>query len=102
VQPVQVGKDFVEPVGQLATVPGLASWLEQRIFDEHESLGRGEVAQDVAEGEGILLMAPLQLVSRDAGSDPEGAFPDSFVIGQERLGTCDFHNVSLVKLGMIR
>ena len=54
-------------------------------------VGPGQVAQEVAEGEGVLLMAPLEAVTRDTGGNPKSSFPNSFIIGQERLGTGDFH-----------
>src|SRR4029450_9028422 len=101
-QPVQVGEDFVVPISQLAAVTRVASRAKQGILDEHESLGPGQVAENVAEGEGVFLMTPLETIPRDTRGDPKGAFPDPFVVGQKRLGTCDFHNVSLTRFGMIR
>jgi hypothetical protein len=78
VQPVHIGENFVVPISQLGSVTWVASRAEQGILNEHESLGPGQVAQEVAEGEGVLLMAPLEAVTRDAGGDPKSSFPNSF------------------------
>jgi hypothetical protein len=91
VQPVQIGEDFVVPVRQLTAVPGVSGGTEQGILDEHESLGSREVAKNVAEGEGVLLMAPLEPSAWNTGGDQEGAFPDPLVIGEEGFCFADFH-----------
>jgi hypothetical protein len=84
-------KDFIEAVGEFFAVSGVAGGTALDGFGPHVALGDGDVAEEIAEGEFVGGVGPVDFVGRDAAGDAHGAFAYVMEVVEERLDGLDFH-----------
>lgn len=88
---LKVTEHGIVSVGELGAVAGIAARSVLDVFREHEALCCGDVADQVTEGECSRLVAPLQLLGRNAADHSLCPCADAFEVGEERLDRVNFH-----------
>jgi len=83
VHALDVIKDIVIAIGELAAAAVIAAGLALGIFREHVSLDGGDVARQIAQGEFPFVVGPFDLVGRDAAQDANRAGVNFFEVVQE-------------------
>src|SRR4029434_2859990 len=88
----QVGQHVFIAVGKFLSVTRIAAGFELCVLSIHISLNRGDVSDQIGEGEFPLLISPIHPFRRYTVNYLQGALAYFFIVVQERTHRPYFHS----------